>query len=84
MTEHSAKIGLKPVEEVNKKILELANVAPIPSSEASVYQFAGQTLSSKSLVLITVIVQDDLQITVNCDKMVVGSILLNDIKSALS
>lgn len=84
MTEHTAKMELKSPDQVTQKIFEVANVGPIPSSEASVFQFAGQTLSSKSLVLITVVVlEEDLQITVNCDKMVVGSILLNDIKSAL-
>lgn len=84
MTEHSTRIPLQAVEEVTQTILKLANVAPIASSEASVFQFAGQTLSSKSLVLITVVMLEDMQITVNCDKMVVGSLLLNDIKSALS
>lgn len=85
MTEHSLKVAARPVEDVSKRIFELANVAQIASSEAGVYQFAGQTLNSKSLVLITAIVLEsgDIQITVNCEKIVVGSILLNDIKSAL-
>lgn len=84
MTEHSTKITRKATEEeVGQRIYEVANVGPIPSTEANVYHFAGQTLNSKSLVLITVILLDETQITVNCDKMVIGSILLNDIKSAL-
>lgn len=85
MTEHSATIELKgSPDQVIRKIFEVANVGQIQSSEASVFQFAGQTLSSKSLVLITVVVLQELLVTVNCDKMVVGSILLNDIKNALS
>ena len=84
MTEHSARVPLRPIEQIEGSIFKLANVARIQSSEESVYHFAGQTLSSKSLVLITVVLLEDVQVTVNCDKMVIGSILLNDIKSALS
>lgn len=83
MTEHSVKMPIKEAAEINKVILKVANVAPIEGSEDGVLQFAGQTMSSKSLVLITVVVLEEMQITVNCEKMVVGSLLLNDIKSAL-
>ena len=50
-----------------------------------VYRFAGQTLSSKSLVLVTVKLQESSQVTVsvNCEKMVIGSMLLNEIRSHL-
>jgi AP-3 complex subunit beta len=50
-----------------------------------VFRFAGQTLSSKSLVLVTIKMQenDQANISVNCEKMVIGSMLLNEIKSHL-
>lgn len=50
-----------------------------------VSRFAGQTLSSKSLVLVTIkmLENDQANISVNCEKMVIGSMLLNEIKSHL-
>uniref|UniRef100_A0A1L8DVV4 AP-3 complex subunit beta n=1 Tax=Nyssomyia neivai TaxID=330878 RepID=A0A1L8DVV4_9DIPT len=86
MTEHSCTLstsgagGRKAIEE---KIFRIANVAAVPSNEEKILQFAGQTLKSKSLLLITVLLKDDqeAQLTVNCEKIVMGSILLNDIKS---
>lgn len=50
-----------------------------------VFRFAGQTLSSKSLVLVTIKIleNDQVSISVNCEKMVIGSMLLNEIKSYL-
>jgi AP-3 complex subunit beta len=42
-------------------------------------------LSSKSLVLVTIMTLENEQvnISVNCEKMVIGSMLLNEIKSHL-
>jgi AP-3 complex subunit beta len=50
-----------------------------------VFRFAGQTLSSKSLVLVTIkmLENDQANISVNCEKMVIASMLLNEIKSHL-
>jgi len=47
------------------------------------YRFAAYTLASKSLVLVTVkfIDTEQLEVCVNCEKMVIGSILLNEFKS---
>jgi hypothetical protein len=49
------------------------------------FRFAGRTLSSKSLVLVTITMleNDQANISVNCEKMVIGSMLLNEIKSHL-
>lgn len=48
-------------------------------------RFAAYTLASKSLVLVTIkiISNECLEICVNCEKMVIGSILLNELKSNL-
>jgi hypothetical protein len=50
-----------------------------------VFRFAGQTLSSKSLVLVTIktLENEKANVSVNCEKMVIGSMLLNEIKSFL-
>ncbi|XP_055691768.1 AP-3 complex subunit beta-2 [Lutzomyia longipalpis] len=87
MTEHSCTLTTSSEGDVRKgieeKIFRLANVAAVPSNEEKILQFAGQTLKSKSLLLITVLLKDaqEVQLTVNCEKIVMGSILLNDIKS---
>lgn len=91
MTEHCCTVALR-VELCDKKslqqrIFEVANVANISHVEAadSLY-FAGQTVSSRSLVLIVAQINDDgnsINLTVNCEKMVIGSILINEIKDAI-
>ncbi|GAB0091047.1 AP-3 complex subunit beta [Sergentomyia squamirostris] len=91
MTEHSTTLSLQlsSPDSVRKsiegRIFKMANVAAVESSEDRIIQFAGQTLKSKSLLLITVLLkneeQTEVQVTVNCEKIVMGSILLNDIKS---
>lgn len=72
-----------------KSIYVVANVACITphlaESEKGSVLFAGQTVSSKCLVLITVekLETDKIQVSVNCEKMVIGSMLLNEIKTAM-
>lgn len=70
---------------ISQRIYEACNVASIPSTDTNTLRFAGQTLSSKSLVLVTVKLLDGnkVNISVNCEKMVIGSMLLNEIKSHL-
>uniref|UniRef100_A0A1Q3FFZ8 AP-3 complex subunit beta n=1 Tax=Culex tarsalis TaxID=7177 RepID=A0A1Q3FFZ8_CULTA len=90
MTEHSCSLTL-PADlspqnrSLHQRIFEVANVANIPSTDESQLLFAGQTMSSKSLVLIVLQLKESsgCTLTVNCDKMVVGSMLLNEIKAAL-
>lgn len=92
MNEHSARIetSANKLPAVRTKIFEVANVAAVNRSDANDDQlilFAGQTMASKSLVLITVERPADngnvVVVTVNCEKMVVGSMLLNELKTAL-
>lgn len=85
MNENTAKVTFSGSRKyISEKIFETANVAVI-SSENEVIRYAAHTLASKSLVLLTVKVLDDehLEICVNCEKMVIGSILLNEFKSNL-
>ncbi|KAE8737513.1 hypothetical protein FOCC_FOCC017028 [Frankliniella occidentalis] len=88
MNEHS--VELKPSTTsadprvITQRVYEAANVSSIPSSDSKILRFAAQTLASQSLVLITVKVSDQmLNLCVNCEKMVIGSMLCNEIKSVL-
>lgn len=87
MTEHSSKITL-PQGDLNfikQKVFEVANVGGVASTDPNILLFAGHTMNSKSLVLITIEIKsdEDAEITVNCEKMVIGSILLNELKAVL-
>lgn len=88
MNEHSISIPLNTtisdVRLLQQRIYEHANVASVPSSLPNALHFAAQTLSSQSLVLVTIEIGDEnATVMVNCEKMVVGSMLLNEIKAAL-
>ncbi|XP_054288038.1 AP-3 complex subunit beta-2 [Macrosteles quadrilineatus] len=84
MNEHSASVSWsRDSAALSERVLAAANVAPILTVEPNILRFAGQTLASKSLVLVTCQCLPDtnsVQLTVNCEKMVVGSMLLNEIK----
>ncbi|XP_066600233.1 AP-3 complex subunit beta-2 [Prorops nasuta] len=85
MNEHIVKLKFSGDRKVlTQKMFEAVNVA-IVSSENDVVRFAAHTLASKSLVLVTAKILDseELEICVNCEKMVIGSILLNELKSYL-
>lgn len=85
MNENTARVTFSGSRKyLSEKIFEAANVAMI-SSENEVMRYAAHTLASKSLVLLTVTVIDNehLEVCVNCEKMVIGSILLNEFKSNL-
>lgn len=88
MNEYMSTIETKDdLKIVQKKIFETANVALVSRRDnddgKETIRFAGQTMASQSLVLITVesSAAGQLSITVNCEKMVVGSMLLNEIKN---
>lgn len=87
MNEHTADVKIIPgidSRSLSQKVYESINVGPIPSSQPNILLFAGETLSSKSLVLITVKQNEDTaSVSVNCEKMVIGSMLLNELKNCL-
>lgn len=93
MNEHQTKLKLNK-EKVNsmslkQKIFECVNVACVSShgSEEPVHLFVGQTMTSKSLVLITCDwsqSNDELLLQVNCEKMVIGSMILNELTNYLN
>ena len=90
MTESTCKISqVKPElferRNLQTKIFEIANVAAINHVDSeNVLLYAGQTMNSKNLVLITLIKDGEAaNVTVNCEKVVVGSILINEIRDAI-
>ncbi|CAI6362350.1 unnamed protein product [Macrosiphum euphorbiae] len=86
MNEHMAQVTLKNVNlEIQKAVFEIFNVARVITEEENIFRFSGQTLSSNCLVLLTITKQESLAtVCVNCEKMVIGSVLLNEIKGLLS
>lgn len=89
MNEHTCKLETQlNTALIQRSIFETANLALIAnktSADADALLFAGQTMSSQSLALITVERNESkgIQFTVNCEKMVIGSMLLNEIKNSL-
>lgn len=58
---------------------------PVPPPDHPVYRFAARTVTSSSLVLVTVVTKEGAaQLTVNCEKMVIGTMLVKDILLALT
>ncbi|XP_065225046.1 AP-3 complex subunit beta-1 [Planococcus citri] len=87
MNEHSANItiGTDDKSKISQYIYEVANFASTSSIESSTLRYSAQTLASQSLVLLTVVLKEnrEISITVNCEKMVVGSMVLNEVKNNL-
>lgn len=59
---------------------------PVPPPDHPVHRFAGRTVTSSSLVLVTVATKEEgaAQLTVNCEKMVIGTMLVKDILLGLT
>lgn len=87
MNENSGKVDLLPGYDATKlgtHVLAVANVLLI-SADNNIYRFASKTVSSGADTLVSVrLVDNRAYLTVNCEKMVIGSMLLKDIKRSLS
>jgi len=80
----SLAVALDDVKALNARVYDVANVLAIThTSERAT--FAGRTNSTKSAVLITIVDVGGghAKLTVNTDKMVVGSMLFKQLKTAL-
>ncbi|XP_042861804.1 AP-3 complex subunit beta-1-like isoform X2 [Penaeus japonicus] len=90
MNELSGTVKLP--SEQNIKVLidhvyEIANLLQVQSSSDNVLKFGGQTASGKVLVLLSLTIPEEgseCSITINCEKMVVSSMLLKELQSALA
>jgi len=98
MNEHDGKfslnqsfVGISGRPNLVKKVYEIANLLQVPSIEDDLLRFAGQSSSSGTLVLVTIYLAKDpssgdsanSRLVVNCEKMVIGSMLLQELKEAL-
>lgn len=68
------------------KVVSVANVGVVPSSQDNVHRFVAKTVNSGALVLITMQVKEGstVQLSINTEKTVIGSVLLRDLKTVLS
>jgi len=88
MNETSAEAELPSAhadeDSIKKRIYQAANVIQVPSTEEGVIKFAAQTLTSRSLALVRLTTDGTAtKLTINCEKIVVGSMLAKELKEAL-
>ncbi|NWR24008.1 AP3B2 protein, partial [Emberiza fucata] len=69
-----------------QQVTSAANVGRVPCGASNEYRFAAKTVTSGSLVLITLQRQEGstAQLTINSEKMVIGTMLVKDIIQALT
>ncbi|XP_059391915.1 AP-3 complex subunit beta-2-like [Carassius carassius] len=90
MNEISEKLtlGEKCVNEhaIVERVTATANLTRVPCGSDKECRFAGKTVSSSCLVLVNVSTKEGggAQLTVNCEKMLIGTMLVKDIMQALS
>ena len=89
MNENSCKITLKEdstdMKSVLTRVQGVTNVLLVPSTDDNTFQFSAQTMASGTLVLVSVVVKElTAKLTVNCEKMVIGTMLMKDLKAAFS
>jgi len=89
MHENTAKVAIEQDASDAKyfatRVLTVANMLQVPSSDEKTHRFSAHTLASGTLVLVEVAATDSsAKIIVNCEKMVIGTMLLKDIKTAFS
>nr|XP_057930787.1 AP-3 complex subunit beta-2 isoform X5 [Doryrhamphus excisus] len=69
-----------------QRVTAAANLSRVPCGSDKECRFAGRAVTSGSLVLVTVATKEEggAQLTVNCEKMVIGTMLVKDILLALT
>ncbi|XP_042902045.1 AP-3 complex subunit beta-2 [Parasteatoda tepidariorum] len=92
MNENSGTVTLSSGHTDEKALVqyiyEAANVAQVQNNnqESGILRFSGQTPDSKCLVLISIQVftNGKASVAVNCEKMIIGSMLFKELKEALA
>ncbi|PRD34080.1 UNVERIFIED_CONTAM: AP-3 complex subunit beta-1 [Trichonephila clavipes] len=92
MNENSGTIELSSGHSDEKAVIqyvyEAANVVQVQNNEVDckIIRFSGQTPASKCLVLVSiqVLTNGKATITVNCEKMIIGSMFFKELKEALA
>ncbi|XP_049826846.1 AP-3 complex subunit beta-2 [Aethina tumida] len=84
MNEHTSNLS-NCKGNIVERINEITNLGQC-QTDSDVFRFAGQTLTSSSLTLLTVSRKDEDQpytLTVNCENTIFGSVLLNELLHSL-
>ncbi len=89
MNENSASVDLTSEScnsgDICNCVYQVANVVQCHTAEENIYRFAGKTMSSGADALITVKLDGTkAKVIVNCEKMVICSMLLKDLKTSLT
>ncbi|XP_062926968.1 AP-3 complex subunit beta-2 isoform X3 [Mobula hypostoma] len=73
-------------QAIVQQVMSTANLGRVPCGQSTEYRFAARTVSGGALVLISLITKDSgaAQLTVNCEKMVIGTMMAKDIMEALT
>lgn len=90
MNETSATITMATAntsqQNLSKLVLPVANVGVVSSDQNNLQRFAGRSVSSGALVLVTLELRESstVLLTINTEKNIMASMLLRDLKQALS
>ncbi|XP_028272982.1 AP-3 complex subunit beta-1 isoform X1 [Parambassis ranga] len=90
MNETSATVAMATAntssQAISKQVLSVANVGVVSSGQSNVGRFAGRTVSSGAVVLVSLELQETSSalLTINTEKSVMASMLLRDLKQALA
>ena len=86
MHENTGKIATTTsLDDIKSAILNVANIGPVDSSDASCLRFVAMTFSGKFSLLLTVRVKEgNAFIMSNCEKMVFGSMLVKLVKETIA
>ncbi|XP_043536482.1 AP-3 complex subunit beta-2 isoform X6 [Chiloscyllium plagiosum] len=73
-------------QAIVQKVLSTANLGRVPCGLDNEYRFAARTNSGGALVLVTLVTKEGgaAQLTINCEKMVIGTMMVKDIMQALT
>ncbi|AWP00689.1 putative AP-3 complex subunit beta-1 [Scophthalmus maximus] len=73
-------------QAISKQVLSVANVGVVSSTQNDIHRFAGRTVSSGALVLVSLEMKESSSalLTINTEKSVMASMLLRDLKQALA
>uniref|UniRef100_H2Z3B3 AP-3 complex subunit beta n=1 Tax=Ciona savignyi TaxID=51511 RepID=H2Z3B3_CIOSA len=87
MNENKGKVNVPETiqSSINKKVMEIVNVCIVPSTQSNIHRYAGKTAHGGSVLLLSIDLSEsgEAKLIVNCDKMVIGSMVFKQVKEAL-
>ena len=81
-TANLLQVGIHHKVLLKVSIFDVASSLQVPSGDTDLLLFAGQTSSSSTIVLVSLGLVDT-KLTVNTDNIVLGSMIMKEIKTAL-